>query len=234
MDTYRATNTLNGRFYIGSTVNFEGRKKQHLNNNSPYPFHRALQKNPDVFIWEVWVDESQEREMEQALLDMWFGKGQCYNLSPHAGGGWQAWVEGQTWINNGDCEKYLERDQVLPDGWEKGRFPFPTEFGKKLSENLKNWEDNPFRKKGEESMSHGRKWVTTPERDQEKYLKPDEKPPEGWISGRMKRPPRSAESRERTRQALKGKPKSESHKHSLREATLRYYANQGKIRQKGL
>jgi hypothetical protein len=101
-------------------------------------------------------------------------------------------------------------------------------ISEKTSLRLIEWDENPFRKKGEESMSHGRKWVTTPEKDQEKYLKPGEEAPKGWISGRMKRPPRSDESRERTRQALKGKPKSESHKNNIREATLNYYANKGK------
>jgi len=30
MDTYKSTNTLNGKFYMGSTTNFEERKKEHL------------------------------------------------------------------------------------------------------------------------------------------------------------------------------------------------------------
>jgi group I intron endonuclease len=81
MDTYRATNTTNGKFYIGSTVNFEERKKEHLRSKLNYPFQNALRKNPDVFEWEVWSDDSDEPVLEQALLDVWFGKGQCYNLS---------------------------------------------------------------------------------------------------------------------------------------------------------
>lgn len=87
MDTYRATNTINGKFYIGSTVNFEERKKAHLNSTANYPFQRALRANPDAFIWEVWSDDSEERILEQALLDMWFGKEQCYNLCPVAESG---------------------------------------------------------------------------------------------------------------------------------------------------
>jgi hypothetical protein len=82
MDTYKATNTLNGKFYIGSTVNFQERKAAHLRSKENYPFQNALRANPGAFEWEVWSDDSEDRELEQALLDMWFGKEQCYNLSP--------------------------------------------------------------------------------------------------------------------------------------------------------
>jgi hypothetical protein len=36
-------------------------------------------------VWEVISDDSDEPILEQALLDMWFGTEQCYNLSPTAG-----------------------------------------------------------------------------------------------------------------------------------------------------
>ena len=84
MITYIATNVTNGKFYIGSTKDFEDRKKGHLKSKENYPFQNALRANPDAFEWEVWSDESKGRELEQALLDMWFGKGQCYNLSKNA------------------------------------------------------------------------------------------------------------------------------------------------------
>jgi group I intron endonuclease len=85
MDTYRATNTLNGKFYIGSTVNFARRKEEHLNSKASYPFQNALRKNPEAFEWEVWGDDSNEPILEQALLDMWYGTEQCYNLSSIVG-----------------------------------------------------------------------------------------------------------------------------------------------------
>jgi hypothetical protein len=84
MDTYKATNTKNGKFYIGSTTNFERRKKGHLRSRENYPFQNALRKNPEVFEWECWTDEYNEPILEQALLDMWFGKECCYNLNPSA------------------------------------------------------------------------------------------------------------------------------------------------------
>jgi group I intron endonuclease len=84
MDTYKSTNTLNGKFYIGSTTNFENRKRSHLRSKENYPFQNALRKNPEAFVWEVWSDDSDEPILEQALLDTWYGKEQCYNLNPYA------------------------------------------------------------------------------------------------------------------------------------------------------
>ena len=100
MDTYKSTNTKNGNFYIGSTKDFETRKKGHLKSKENYPFQNALRKDPDAFIWEVWSDDSDEPFLEQALLDMWFGKGCCYNLSPYAHRppnmtGKKMWVNGE-------------------------------------------------------------------------------------------------------------------------------------------
>jgi group I intron endonuclease len=100
MDTYKATNTINGKFYIGSTNNFERRKKGHLNSKENYPFQNALRKNPDAFEWEVWSDDSDEPILEQALLDMWYGKECCYNLSAYANrppdmGGKRMWVNSE-------------------------------------------------------------------------------------------------------------------------------------------
>ena len=84
METYKATNTKNGKFYIGSTNNFERRKREHLTSKENYPFQNALRKDPGAFEWEVWSDLCGEPVLEQALLDMWFGKECCYNLNPSA------------------------------------------------------------------------------------------------------------------------------------------------------
>ncbi len=85
MDTYIATNTKNGRFYVGSTTNFGWRKYCHLQSKQNYPFQNALRENPDCFTWEVWSDGCEEPVLEQALLDMFYGTKQCYNLNPVAG-----------------------------------------------------------------------------------------------------------------------------------------------------
>jgi hypothetical protein len=84
MDTYKATNTTNGKFYIGSTTNFTRRKTEHLKCKENYPFQNALRKNPEAFEWECWTDDCEDPVLEQALLDMWFGKECCYNVNPFA------------------------------------------------------------------------------------------------------------------------------------------------------
>jgi group I intron endonuclease len=84
MITYIATNRRNGKFYIGSTVNFSKRKINHLTCKVKSHFHNALRKNPDDFEWEVIEDSCDEPVLEQALLDMWCGKEQCYNQNPSA------------------------------------------------------------------------------------------------------------------------------------------------------
>jgi len=84
MITYIATNTVNGKFYIGSTNDFERRKSEHLRSKANYPFQNALRINPEVFEWELTQDESENPDLEQAFLDMWFGKEQCYNVNKKA------------------------------------------------------------------------------------------------------------------------------------------------------
>jgi hypothetical protein len=85
MFTYIATNTNNGKFYIGSTTDFNRRKLQHLSCKRNTPFHNSLRNSPDIFVWEVFEDLFDEPVLEQALLDKWFGVKQCYNLCSLAG-----------------------------------------------------------------------------------------------------------------------------------------------------
>jgi group I intron endonuclease len=84
MITYTATNTRTGQFYIGSTNNFKKRQQEHLSSKAPFPFQRALQKNPDEWEWEFVEDDREDRELEQFLLDLFFGENLCLNLSADA------------------------------------------------------------------------------------------------------------------------------------------------------
>ena len=87
MITYRATNKKNGKWYVGSAVDWERRKKEHLKSKQKSPFHNALRKNPDIFTWEILEEDNREdRLAEQLILDVWFGSEYCYNLSSSAGG----------------------------------------------------------------------------------------------------------------------------------------------------
>ena len=56
---YKATNLINGKAYIGQTINFQERKAAHLNPNCPhkYAFQRAIQKyGKNAFKWEILED----------------------------------------------------------------------------------------------------------------------------------------------------------------------------------
>jgi predicted GIY-YIG superfamily endonuclease len=226
MFTYIARNTRNGKFYIGSSKNFEARKEEHLKKAPLYPFHRALAQNPDDFEWEVIEDESEGRELEQALLDMWFGTEQCYNLNPRAVGGFTFEPTDYRWITNGEEERYIHKEFKCPRGWEYGRLPLEQATRDKMTQRLLERANNPFKKKGEESMAHGRVWVTNADKTEEKYLKKGEEAPEGWQPGRKTRPPRSAESRAKTAAALKGREKTQEHKDKLQEAAIKQWERQ--------
>jgi hypothetical protein len=81
MITYTATNTRTGQFYIGSTTNFKKRQQEHLSSKSPLPFQRGLRKNPDEWEWDFVEDDREDRELEQILLDLFWGTEDCLNLA---------------------------------------------------------------------------------------------------------------------------------------------------------
>jgi group I intron endonuclease len=172
MDTYKATNTLNGKFYIGSTTDFEKRKKAHLNSKQNYPFQNALRKNPEAFIWEVWSDDSDEPILEQALLDMWYGKEQCYNLNPSAKHPPKAY--GRVWspetkarlreLNRGDKNPNYgkspspETRQKMKERMSGNNNPF---YGKKHTEEAK--QKNREAHTGENNSCYGRRGELSPQ-----------------------------------------------------------------------
>jgi predicted GIY-YIG superfamily endonuclease len=218
MITYLARNTINGKFYIGSTTNFEARKKQHLNNQANTPFHCALRKNPDKFEWEFYEDDSTERELEQALLDCWVGKEVCYNLSQWSTGGTNWVATGHCWVTNGTEEKYAKAGTEVEAGWRLGRLPVSAEAKEKMRQ------AQTGKVRPECASAVGRVWVTNPERTEEVYLKPGKEVPEGWIKGRKKFAPRSAESKHKTSNSLKGKTKSPEHRENLSKSASQWWA----------
>lgn len=136
MITYIATNTKNGKFYIGSTTNFTKRQRCHLTSKANYPFQNALRKDPEAFSWEFWEDDSTEPTLEQALLDMFYETGQCYNLSSDAKAfgpeisvrrGKDHPLYGKPSTNAGKTWWVNEKDQETMsfecpgDGWKPGR-----------------------------------------------------------------------------------------------------------------
>ena len=85
MITYVAINLTNKKFYVGSTVDFSGRQKGHLQSKEDYPFQNSLRKSPENFYWIVSEDDGLEtRDEEQYYLDFYHGTTWCYNYNPSA------------------------------------------------------------------------------------------------------------------------------------------------------
>jgi group I intron endonuclease len=87
MITYRAVNTKNGKWYVGSTTNFKRRKKEHLCSRAKSPFYNALRRDPSLFVWEILEeDDRNDRLAEELILAAWHGSEYCYNLRSTAVG----------------------------------------------------------------------------------------------------------------------------------------------------
>lgn len=72
---YRATNSINGKCYIGFTTNFESRRYQHewlADHDSQQAFHRALRKHgKNAFSWEI-IDESEDADRALYVLEPYY------------------------------------------------------------------------------------------------------------------------------------------------------------------
>jgi group I intron endonuclease len=151
MKTYKATNTTNGRFYIGSTKDFEKRKREHLSSKCNYPFQNALRQNPDAFEWCVHSDDYDEPILEQSLLDMWYGKECCYNLNPSA-------KHPPSWEGKTHKEDTIQKMKVSArESWE-GNVDRKEKIKVSLSERV--WRQESKDKVGESNNAKwGNAWV---------------------------------------------------------------------------
>ena len=194
MDTYKATNTRNGKFYIGSTKNFEKRKQGHLKSRVNYPFQNALRQDPEAFEWEVWSDECEDPVLEQALLDTWFGKEQCYNLNPFASRppsceGKEVGVETRVKISNKMKGREINETTRIAVS-ESNRTRVLSEETLKKKSNSVSGEKNPFHGKEhspqqKEEWSQKRKgcvWWINNDTGETKMSRVC--PGEGWTRGR--------------------------------------------------
>lgn len=68
---YKITNLLNGKSYIGQTVDFERRKKDHLKAKDNYAIHAAIQKyGQEKFSWEV-IEDNIPKELLNERESFW-------------------------------------------------------------------------------------------------------------------------------------------------------------------
>ena len=61
---YRLTNTINGKKYIGKTVNFKSRMRDHKNSKDAFYVHRAIRKYGwNTFKKEIIIDDIPEEDL---------------------------------------------------------------------------------------------------------------------------------------------------------------------------
>ena len=176
MITYAAINLTNKKFYVGSTIDFEGRVKKHHSSRDDYPFQNSLRKNPESFYWIVSEDDGLDtREEEQYYLDFYYGTMWSYNLNakadcpPNLRGRTGQWSEESRASRRGEGNPAFGKDP-----WNKGL----------------NGEDNPLTgkpwagdKESARNLQTGmRRWNNGVKNT---YAK--ECPGEGWVSGWLPR-----------------------------------------------
>ena len=149
MITYLGITLNNRKFYVGSAVDFENRKKGHLKSKENYPFQNALRKDPDNVYWIASEDDgSDEREEEQFYLDFYHGSEWCYNLSPHSN---QPMVDRDKCRENGLKTAELGvglhdpgNKHLVVEGGRKGGLRTAELHRDEVSERVKQWhKDNP-------------------------------------------------------------------------------------------
>jgi predicted GIY-YIG superfamily endonuclease len=195
--TYLAVNTSNGKFYIGSTNDMSRRKREHLSCKFNYPFNNAYRRSPEKFEWQTVEDDSEEPVLEQALLDMWFGTEQCYNLSPFANR--PPDNSGTIWWTEVKSGEEMKSDTCPGDGWQRGRNREKLEAmwennrGKRISDetrqkiskkNKGKRREEKVRNKMRESWK-GKKWWVNFEGETCRSV---DCPGEGWLPGRFTAP----------------------------------------------
>jgi hypothetical protein len=203
--TYTAINLTNKKFYVGSTVNFEGRKKSHLKEDRNYPFQNSLRSDPENFYWVVSEDDGlDDRSEEQYYLDFYHGTVWCYNLNPKASvppsalgtGGPTHHLYGKEWdpgvIARRTAHCAGETNPAYGKRWwndKEGNYELAVECpgeswvlgGRGHEPGKFSGEKNPmYGKTGELSPCHGMRWFN----NGIEIRKSHECPGEGWTEGR--------------------------------------------------
>jgi group I intron endonuclease len=133
---YKATNKINGKSYIGFDSAWPKRMSRHLENanyNREGKFYDAIRKYGwDKFQWEI-LYQSEDKEhtlnvMETQFIREYNTFNQGYNMTGGGEGCFGA-TSNKIWINDGHNHKRLEKDQLIPEGWTKGRLKVKRKVG---------------------------------------------------------------------------------------------------------
>lgn len=129
---YKATNKINGKSYIGQTIDFEHRKHVHIHRRDGYCdpnsiFHRALDKyGEENFEWEILAEipgkdfaNAFEREMIRKYNTY---KPNGYNLTKGGDGGsmWNAIPVVRLTLDGEFVERYDSASEASKDGFYQG------------------------------------------------------------------------------------------------------------------
>lgn len=117
---YRIVNRENNKFYVGSSVEYESRRRVHIGRLRRNEHHcRHLQAawnkyGEDSFYFEIVEttdDPTKLQAMEQTWLDRHVGTVECYNFSKHADAPWRG-VVGEANPNYGKQRSEETKDRV--------------------------------------------------------------------------------------------------------------------------
>ena len=122
---YLVRNMSDAKCYIGYSDNFDYRWKTHCSeatNDSPLYFHRAIKKyKPEAFTYEILASVKTKNEAK-ALEKLWilalrsYDPEYGYNMTMGGDG-----ISGCIWITDGLVARRWPKDQLIPDGFYKGR-----------------------------------------------------------------------------------------------------------------
>lgn len=129
---YKATNTNNGKAYIGFDSNWPRRKHAHKSKYkyADSNFYSALRKYGwDAFEWEI-IYQSKDRDYclnfsEKHFIEFYDTLRSGYNMTEGGEGCFGATIN-KYWVNNGT---YTKRVTKIPKGWKKGRLKINRKTG---------------------------------------------------------------------------------------------------------
>lgn len=158
---YKITNSINGMFYIGSTINIEKRWRHHLNELKSHCHHnmflsRAFEKygeeSFELTYKEINVsDENELRHIEERYINFCWNSGKLYNLSKKGGGG--------------DLTSY---HPLLEEIKEKQRKASLENWANKTDEYKKMYSE---KMRGEGNPNYGNRWTDAQKKNLSKKLK---------------------------------------------------------------